>query len=155
MDPLLPGDFAAVPEVRRSVKVETDLGVRNKERKLKVSKQQVYVCVALAALTAGLTGCSAPRGLQHEVMPPEVVKDSPQATSVEHFAQAVGTFEVGTTTVMNNTQLGLAQVHVERVFKNALGEACRRVIVKNNETQRRGAVCQGADGVWRYVDASL
>ena len=48
-----------------------------------------------------------------------------------------------------------SSVQVERAFKNALGEACRRVIVKNNETQRRGAVCQGADGVWRYVDASL
>ena len=111
--------------------------------------------LALATAVVVLAGCSAPRGLQHEVTPPEVVRDAPQASAAKHFAEAAGNLEVGTITVMNETPLGAAQVQVERAFKNALGEACRRVIVKNNETQRRGAVCQGADGVWRYVDASL
>lgn len=111
--------------------------------------------LALATSVVVLAGCSAPRGLQHDVMPPETIRDMPQASAARHFAEAAGGLEIGTTTVMNDTPLGVAQVQVERAFKNALGEACRRVIVKNNETQRLGAVCQGADGVWRYVDASL
>ena len=111
--------------------------------------------LALATAVVVLAGCSAARGLQHEVTPPEVVRDAPQVSAAQNFAEAAGGLEVGTTTVMNETPLGIAQVQVERAFKNALGEACRRVIVKNNETQRRGAVCQGADGVWRYVDANF
>lgn len=111
--------------------------------------------LALATAVVVLAGCSAPRGLQHEVTPPEIVRDAPQASGARNFAEAAGGLEIGTTTVMNDTPLGVAQVQVERAFKNALGETCRRVIVKNNQTQRRGAVCQGADGVWRYVDASL
>ena len=111
--------------------------------------------LALATTVVVLAGCSAPRGLQHDVTPPEKIQDAPQASAARHFAEAAGGLKIGTTTVMNDTPLGVAQVQVERAFKNALGEACRRVIVKNNETQRRGAVCQGSDGVWRYVDASL
>lgn len=120
-----------------------------------ISKLSSRFSIALVTTVVVLAGCSAPRGLQHDVMPPETIRDVPQASATRHFAEAAGGLESGMTTVMNETPLGVAQVQVERAFKNALGEACRRVIVKNNETQRRGAVCQGADGVWRYVDASL
>lgn len=118
-----------------------------------MNKRSVFFASAVVALSF-LSGCSStPRGLQHQASKPVVVADAAQSASDQAFAALAGSLELGTTSIISATPLGMASVTVVDQYMNALGETCRRVEVKNQNESLKGAVCLGADKTWRFIRA--
>lgn len=123
-------------------------------------KKQCLVTVALLGAVLAVTGCSAPRGLQHKATRPVTENlDAPQDAVTAAFAATVGNLKPGQTVSVNLPEGGVGAVSAVRIgaaYKNALGESCRRVDVKRQgKTSTRAAVCLTKDGVWRYVAPGL
>lgn len=123
-------------------------------------KKLSLVTVALLGAVLAVTGCSAPRGLQHKATRPVTENlDAPQDDVTAAFAATAGNLKVGQTVSVNLPEGGVGAVSVaktDNAYKNALGETCRRVDVKRQgKTPTRAAVCLSKEGVWRYVAPGL
>lgn len=109
--------------------------------------------ILLAALSVLLvSGCQAPRGLQHEVSAPQVVVDKQQSESLQNLAKTLADQPMGSVQVLNKTPYGLAQISKDREYVNGLGERCYRFTVTIETGLRYAAVCLGNDKQWRYVE---
>ncbi len=108
------------------------------------------VLVALAVFS--VTGCQAPRGLQHEVAAPQVVVDKQQSEAIRQLAQTLADQPMGSVQVVNETPFGAAQISKDREYVNGLGEPCYRFTVTTEIDQKPVAVCRGKDLQWRYVE---
>ena len=112
-----------------------------------------------AAAVLAMTGCSAPRGLNHQATRPVADGlDAPQAAAVADFARTMGEAPAGArvSTTLPVGGKGEASIPaLNATYKNALGENCRRVEMRSGAQRSRGAVCQTAQGVWRYVANGL
>ena len=110
-----------------------------------------FVFGACALLT--LAGCSStPRGLQHVPTQPAVVVDPSQTENERSFATSAAKLEVGgSAAVIQTTPIGLAQAIAVATYKNALGEDCKRIEVRNKDASAACGVCLGKDGIWRVV----
>lgn len=109
--------------------------------------------IAMTAYTAVmLTGCQAPRGLQHEVSAPQVVVDKQQSEELQQFAQTLVKQLSGNAVIQEATPFGLAQISKEREYVNGLGEQCHRFSITTESDRHYVAVCRGKDQDWRYVE---
>lgn len=120
-------------------------------------KKLSLVNVALLGAVLAVTGCSAPRGLQHKATRPVTENlDAPQDDVTAAFAATAGKLKPGQTVSVNLPEGGMGAVSVaktDNAYKNALGEACRWVDVKRQgKTPTRVAVCLTGAGVWRFVE---
>lgn len=113
------------------------------------STQIVFGACALVVLA----GCSStPRGLQHVPSQPAVVVDPSQTEADQSFASSAARLEVGgSASVIQVTPIGPAQALAVGAYKNALGEACKRVELRTREASSVSGVCLGKDGIWRVV----
>lgn len=109
--------------------------------------------ILLAALSVLLvSGCQAPRGLQHVPSQPAVVVDPSQSENEQSFAASAAKLEVGgSAAVIQTTPIGLAQAIAVATYKNALGEDCKRIELRNKDASSVCGVCLGKDGIWRVV----
>lgn len=99
-----------------------------------------------------VSGCaSTPRGLKHTATEAAVVVDAQQSPTDQEFAAAAASVEFASTADMQRTPIGAASVTVLDPYTNGLGEVCKRIEVRNAQTVVKGAVCLGADQVWRFV----
>lgn len=110
-------------------------------------------CVSVA-VTALLTGCSSPRGLGHEPSPRLPVADAAQSVVEASFAKEAGVLPAGSSALFDKTPLGTAQVTVLMQYTNGLGEVCTKVELKTQSSKSMAGLCEGKDGVWRYVPFS-
>lgn len=109
---------------------------------------------AVAAAALMLSGCSStPRGLQHVPSDPAVVQDPVQSAEARSFAAAAGSLEAGASAVIQPTPIGTAQATVQSTYMNALGEQCKKILLKTQNAEAVCGVCLGKDNVWRYVPA--
>ncbi|MBO9116812.1 MAG: hypothetical protein J7E09_20685 [Escherichia coli] len=109
--------------------------------------------ILLLALSVLLvSGCQAPRGLQHEVSAPQVVVDKQQSESLQNLAKTLADQPMGSVQVVNNTPYGPAQISKDREYVNGLGERCYRFTVTTENVHRYVAVCLSNEKQWRYVE---
>ena len=109
--------------------------------------------ILLPALSVLLvSGCQAPRGLQHEVSAPQVVVDKQQSKEVKEFALILAQFPMGTVQIVEKTPYGPTQVSKDRDYVNGLGEQCYRLTISGESDRHYVAVCRGKDQQWRYVE---
>ena len=121
---------------------------------IQINKYKKAFCTVSLLISAGLiTGCSStPRGLQHVPVKPGAVQDAAQTPDELSFAATAGKLAVGSTGVLQTTPLGkMAQTSAQSTYMNALGEECKKILVKSKDAELRCGVCLGKDGVWRYV----
>ena len=107
-------------------------------------------CVGVA-ISALLAGCSSPRGLGHE---PSPVADAAQSEVESAFAKDAGVLPIGTSALFDKTPIGTAQVSALMQYTNGLGEVCTKVELKTEASKSLAGLCEGKDGVWRYVPLS-
>ena len=124
-----------------------------------MTMKTIGMTAAVLGLALVLVGCSAPRGLQHKATRPVTEKlDAPQDDVTAAFAAKAGNLKAGQTVSANLPEGGVGTVSVARIdatYKNALGEACRRVGVKRQgKAPTRAAVCLTKEGEWRYVGSN-
>lgn len=101
-----------------------------------------------------LTGCSAPRGLGHTPAAPLPVKDPAQSEVESAFARDAGVLPVASSALFDKTPVGTAQVTAVARYVNGLGETCTKVEMKTQSSKTLAGLCEGKDGVWRYVPLS-
>lgn len=111
---------------------------------------KTILCAAFSVLL--VSGCQAPRGLQHEVSAPQVVVDKQQSESLQNFAKTLADQPMGSVQVVNKTPYGPAQISKDREYVNGLGERCYRFTVTTENGHRYVAVCLGNGKQWRYVE---
>ena len=107
--------------------------------------------VALISATCLISGCSAPRGLNHQVSRPDVkALDSQQSPQMQEFAQRMS--QASQNTKMKDPYLPEYELMLEHPYRNALGENCHRLwLISSDGQQKPAAVCQTAQGIWRFV----
>lgn len=110
-------------------------------------------CVGVA-VSVLLAGCSSPRGLGHEPSPRLPVGDATQSEVKASFAKEAGVLPVGSSALFDKTPLGTAQVTALMQYTNGLGEVCTKVELKTQTSKSLAGLCEGKDGVWRYVPLS-
>ncbi len=110
-------------------------------------------CVGVA-MTALLAGCSSPRGLGHEPSPRLPVADAVQSELESAFAKEAGVLPIGSSALFDKTPIGTAQVSALMQYTNGLGEVCTKVELKTQTSKSLAGLCEGKDGVWRYVPLS-
>ncbi len=110
-------------------------------------------CVGVA-VSVLLAGCSSPRGLGHEPSPRLPVVDATQSEVKASFAKEAGVLPVGSSALFDKTPLGTAQVTALMQYTNGLGEVCTKVELKTQTSKSLAGLCEGKDGVWRYVPLS-
>ena len=72
--------------------------------------------ILLPALSVLLvSGCQAPRGLQHEVSAPQVVVDKQQSKEVKEFALILAQFPMGTVQIVEKTLWTNASIQGSRL----------------------------------------
>lgn len=110
-------------------------------------------CVGMA-VSVLLAGCSSPRGLGHEPSPRLPVGDATQSEVEASFAREAGVLPAGSSALFDKTPLGTAQVTALMQYTNGLGEVCTKVELKTQTSKSFAGLCEGKDGVWRYVPLS-
>lgn len=110
-------------------------------------------CVGVA-ISALLAGCSSPRGLGHEPSPRLPVADAAQSEVESAFAKEASVLPIGTSALFDKTPIGTAQVSALMQYTNGLGEVCTKVELKTQTSKSLAGLCEGKDGVWRYVPLS-
>lgn len=110
-------------------------------------------CVGVS-VSVLLAGCSSPRGLGHELSPRLPVEDATQSEVEASFAKEAGLLSAGSSALFDKTPLGTAQVTVLMQYTNGLGEVCTKVELKTQSSKSMAGLCEGKDGVWRYVPLS-
>lgn len=110
-------------------------------------------CVGVA-VSVLLTGCSSPRGLGHEPLPRLPVADTTQGEVEASFAKEAGVLPSGSSAFFDKTPVGTAQVTALMQYTNGLGEVCTKVELKTQLSKSLAGLCEGKDGVWRYVPLS-
>lgn len=109
--------------------------------------------ILLAALSVLLvSGCQAPRGLQHEVSEPQLVVDGQQSEVVQLFAQTLARMSIGSVEIFEETPFGVAQISKVREYVNGLGESCYLFTITTEVDRRNAAVCRTYDKQLRYVE---
>lgn len=105
-------------------------------------------------MTLVLVGCSAPRGLGHIPSAPSPVVDPAQSEVESSFAKEAGELALGAVAMFEKTPVGSSQVRALSRYVNGLGETCTKVEMKTQSGSALAGLCQGRDGVWRYVPLS-
>lgn len=112
-----------------------------------------FGCVGVA-VSVLLAGCSSPRGLGHEPSPRLPVADAAQSEVESAFAREAGVLPIGSSALFDKTPIGTAQVSALMQYTNGLGEVCTKVELKTQTSKSLAGLCEGKDGVWRYVPLS-
>lgn len=112
-----------------------------------------FGCVGVV-VSVLLAGCSSPRGLGHEPSPRLPVGDATQSEVEASFAKEAGVLPAGSSALFDKTPLGTAQVTALMQYTNGLGEVCTKVELKTQTSKSLAGLCEGKDGVWRYVPLS-
>ena len=115
-----------------------------------MKSRNLFVLIVIASVI--LTGCQAPRGLQHEVATPQIVVDKQQPEELQQFAKTLVEQPMGRVVVSNSMPFGSAQISKDREYVNGLGETCYRFTVTTENDRQHIAVCRGKDQQWRYVE---
>ena len=103
-----------------------------------------------------LVGCSTvPRGLHHTPTQPMTVVDRSQTEAERIFAISAAQLEVGGSgAVIQQSPIGMTQAFAVATYMNALGEHCKRVVLRGSDADETYAVCLGKDDVWRVVPSN-
>lgn len=114
-----------------------------------MSKVNVMTCLVCCAI---LSGCGAPRGLNHTVTPAEDIYSGVRVSASDaEFGEKIANLALGASLTVSLKGTTTELTVVDSYF-SALGEECKMLRVRSeSEMRKNAAVCRNPSGQWRYL----
>lgn len=111
------------------------------------------VLLSCLTIVTSITGCSAPRGLEHKASLPTPYQEPAADEQTKQFALSVGEAMTDTQITLPWSPIGEnVNIFSGTFYTNGLGERCKKAYYQVNNANIQFAVCQNAETkTWHYV----